>query len=375
MSHVLGTAGAFSLLLLTSACATTRSFESINQERLQLQELHASLTAAGGPSSRDALDPDAVLVSYRYTLGSSLDELQDTIRGADEVGEWLAAWEARPQEAFALVPYDVDHCGTHAIQSGTYPIPGARADDPAVRGFYNAMWTSNGSGRLLLSNIWLSPDASSRPAIRRSGCRSLGRLDGEGRRLILTVEGLFLRARPVEETIVRALRAHGYLQNVVSARGTEGISGTVGATYRVTPRWGLRILYEMVPATFGQGRRGHPFNRQPELLLDDDAFALLGTWELGWVRLGIGPAIAPVTFEWRDFLVNHGALVSSTTQEVLGLMGEMSVQIPGVPWGAPLVSLRYALLGNGDAPGYANVPGFPVKLSRSGVSVGMGFRF
>lgn len=375
MIHSFRLVGAVGLTALVSGCASARSFVDVEKERDQLQALQASLSTEGRPLARDVVDSAAVLITYRYTLGESPKEYQDTVEGAEGVAGWLAAWDARPNVAFSLTPDDVVHCGTYAIQAGTYPIPGAKPNDAAVRQGYYAQWVPDSTGRLKLWRLWLTPDSRTRPVMWGAGCHSLSQLTAEAHRLVVTVEGLFLGHRAIDETITAALNAQGYHTYLRREHGTRGIPAAIGATYRITPRYGIRLIYQMVPASFVQGRVGYPYYRHPELLVDDDALAMLGVLKVGWVQLGAGPAIAPVRFKWRELVKNNGTLISSTTQAVPGVMGEIAVQIPGLSQIGPILALRYTRLRDAEAPGYANIPAFPIRLRRLDATVGMSVRF
>jgi len=334
----------------------------------QLKALQASLAVTGRPVSSGVFDSAVVLTTYSYTVGDSPRELRDTLRGAEAVSSWFEAWEARRSLGLALSPYELVHCGTYAIQSGTYPIPGAAPQDPVVRQHYLAQWVPVANGQMRLSRIWLSPDGRTRPAMWGPGCRSLSHLKAETRRFVLTVEGTFLRPRTIEETIRTAIRAQGYLGQDPIQPPTSA-SGAVGAMYRITPRYGVELAYEMVPPNSGEAGIAHPVARKAELWVNDSDFKILGVWQAGWIELAGGLAIAPVRLKWRDLLRPDST--AATVQVVPGVTGEVLVQVPGWWRAGPVLSVRFTRLRDLRVPAYADIPAFPIELRRSGASLGL----
>jgi hypothetical protein len=359
-----------------SGCATAgHTFRELSLERDQLRTLREALDSASGLPSADLMAVDAQLVTYRFTVGDSSSERRDTIRGAEAVSSWLQAWDARPDVTFRLAPDNVQSCRGATIQTGSYPIPGAKARDAEVRQPYRALWLSDATGRLVLHRVWLEPDARARAAVIATQCRSLRELELATRRVTVTFEGVLSRV-PAADEILEAMRDANWV--VIKRKDiepfptgdTEGNAIAAGISYRLIPSFRLRAAYLQFRGAWGTGHLNAPL-REPTLRVDDQLAALLGVFELGWAQFGAGPAVATVNYGWTERIDMVEAAPVSKHELRYGGLAEASVQFPGARWGGPYVALRYAVMPAAHAPPFYDLDGVAISLRR--LSLGAGF--
>ncbi len=320
-------------------------------------------------------------LGYPYPRGVGAAQAQrDVITGSTAVAHWLDSRRRshRGETPFHFRTTRVMVCDGAAIQYGVYPVltaPGVGRGE--VTRPFAALWRLEEDGELRLESIWMDPaSGATRPGVLATRCRHAAgpreALRYAGRRVGVQLFAS-LAAEQASGSTRDALVDGGWTQslNASPERYRLGAQGY----YRLTPRWNVTGIASYEP---GFSVSGRPSDVAYVATLQGRGLsaAALMVYEVGPLRLGVGPDLTYTSWAWSERLLHKGVEPGEPSSDSSLTPGALlSAGLVWPLWSNLYLDLagRYRIAGHAAAPGFRDLDGLEASMTAGSVAVGLGW--